>query len=382
MAFISLGIYSKSHFLFLFGSLSLILRHFIEIFLNSKLNADPSNKDKPFNEIALPLFKSLLMGLGMSLSFVIELIILPKFKFDDNTISEERKDKLRLFSKEMLFVLLISLLDMVGFVTAFFAKDTESLNAIKTIRYILQFLVALLLTIYILKKQMFKHHFIFTIIVFVGTALVLMSNIFSTNKIHLNILYVFIDGILYGFVMVSAKWIMHYKFVSPFTIVSIMGVFTIITSFISFIIFQQFQNLKEFFQAVTGIQLFIFCIVYSITSTFYNIFIMMTVKQFGATNRITIDFISLFIIEIIGLISKTSDDKTVIYILLIIGNLIAIFGAVGFNEIVIISCCDMNYNTTLEIEKRAGICDEIKDLKTVRETIKKSDKDDEFSIEI
>lgn len=119
MAFISLGIYSTSHFLFLFGSLSLILRHFIERFLNSKLNVDHTNKDKPFNETALPLFKTLLMGIGMSLSFVIELIILPKFKFDDNTISEERRDKLRLLSKEMLFVLVISLLDMVGFVTAF-----------------------------------------------------------------------------------------------------------------------------------------------------------------------------------------------------------------------------------------------------------------------
>ena len=109
---------------------------------------------------------------------------------------------------------------------------------------------------------MFKHHFVFTIIVLVGTALVLMSNIFSTNKMNLNILYVFIDGILYGFVMVIAKWIMHYKFVSPFTRVSIMGGFTIITSFISIVIFQEFQNLKEFFQAVTGIQLFIFYIVF------------------------------------------------------------------------------------------------------------------------
>lgn len=228
---------------------------------------------------------------------------------------------------------------------------------------------------------MFKHHFVFTIIVLVGTALVLMSNIFSTNKMNLNILYVFIDGILYGFVMVIAKWIMHYKFVSPFTIVSIMGGFTIITSFISIVIFQEFQNLKEFFQAVTGIQLFIFCIVFIIMSTFYNVFIMMTVKQFGATNRITIDFISLFIIEIIGLISKTSDDKTLIYIFLIIGNLIAIFGAVGFNEIVIISCWGLNDNTTLEIEKRASVCSEIMDLKTIRKKIKKSDKDDEFLIE-
>jgi hypothetical protein len=270
---------------------------------------------------------------------------------------------------------------MVGFVTAFFAGDTNTLNGIKNIRYIIQFLVALLLTIYILKKQMFKHHFIFTIIVFVGTALVLMSDIFSTNKFHLNILYVCIDGILYGFVMVIAKWIMHYKFVSPFTIVSIMGAFTIFTSFISFIIFQQFQNIKEFFQAITVIQLFIFCIVFIIMSTFYNVFIMMTVKQFGATNRITIDFISLFIIEIIGLISKTSDDKTAIYILLIIGNLISIFGAVGFNEIVIISSWGLNDNTTLEIEKRASVCGEIMDLKTVRKTIKKSDKDDEFLIE-
>ena len=107
---------------------------------------------------------------------------------------------------------------------------------------------------------------------------------------------------------------MHCKFISPFIIVSIMGVFTIITSFISIVIFQEFQNLKEFFEAITAVDLSIFCIVYVVMSTFYNIFIMMIVKQFGATNRITIDFISLFIIEIIELIRNKSDNKIIIYI--------------------------------------------------------------------
>ena len=357
MACISLGIYSRSYYLFLFGSLSLILRNFIETYLNSQI------KDKLFNETTIPLFKALLMGIGMSLNFVIELIIVPKFKSDDNKNLRHKKDKLRLLSKEMLFILLISLLDMVGFVTAFFAKVAETLHGIKNIRYVIQFLVALLLTIFILKKQMFKHHFIFTIIVLLGTALTLMSNIFSANKMQLNILYVFIDGILYGFVMIIAKWIMDYKFISPFTIVSIMGLFTIITSSIAIVIFQQFQNLKEFFGTVTIVRLSVFCIVFVIMSMFYNAFIMMVVKKFGATNRIIIDSISLFLINIIDLIQKNSENKIQTYILLIIGNLISILGAVGFNEIITFSCWNMNYNTTIEITKRASIFGDLMDLK-------------------
>ena len=119
-------------------------------------------------------------------------------------------------------------------------------------------------------------------------------------------------------------------------------------------------------------------ILFIISSLGYNVFVMLITQNFGATNRVVVDFVSYFFSLIIDSISQVKEEGNVI-MLLFFGYFFVLVGTVGFNEIIIFSCCKLNYNTAIEINKRASIYGEIMDLKSHH--LVQEFKNEEFSID-
>lgn len=304
------------------------------------------------------LYKILLMEIGMMLSIFIEIISIIKRK--DVTKSQPIKeefskffDKYKKEPKLILLVFLCFLLDITGFFLNFFsdlfglgnAGKYEILFVISIIR-LSEFYFVCILTITWLKLPLYRHHYAGLIIISVGFIIFSIPSLF--NKLNIQDIYIIClslgGNVIYSILEIMEKWMMDFKFISPFETVGIQGMFGfIILSFIS--IFKSnwisYSDFKK--EEIKDI------IAYVFASTGYNIFNHLTNKNLGPSHRVICDcFISIVTI-IYTIVSKISQDKLYITIL---GIMLIFIGIILYNEVIIINCCKIDENTKIKIDNR------------------------------
>ena len=304
------------------------------------------------------LYKILLMEIGMMLSIFIEIISIIKRK--DVTKSQPIKeefskffDKYKKEPKLILLVFLCFLLDITGFFLNFFsdffglgnAGKYEILFLISIIR-LSEFYFVCILTITSLKLPLYRHHYAGLIIISVGFIIFSIPSLFY--KLNIQDIYIIClslgGNVIYSILEIMEKWMMDFKFISPFETVGIQGMFGfIILSFIS--IFKSnwisYSDFKK--EEIKDI------IAYVFASTGYNIFNHLTNKNLGPSHRVICDcFISIVTI-IYTIVSKISQDKLYITIL---GIMLIFIGIILYNEVIIINCCKIDENTKIKIDNR------------------------------
>ena len=185
-----------------------------------------------------------------------------------------------------------------------------------------------------------------------GYLFIIFSNFFNDRKVTPYLIALMFRAIFYGIIIIIEKWLMEYKFISPYILVGLEGLFSFITTGIILLlrifVFKDssyFEKIENFTQAGFIIQ----AILFIICSLGYNVFVMLINQSFGATNRVVADFLSYFISLIINSIFNLDDIPPQVIAILFFGYLFVSVGTVGFNEIIIFFFYGLEENTYIII---------------------------------
>ena len=167
---------------------------------------------------------------------------------------------------------------------------------------------------------------------------------------------------------VNQKYLLDYEFLNPFFILMIEGIYGIILTLIFFLIVEgSFILFKIIYleHKIKLIYLIIFLILYFIFCGGRSIYRLMTNKIYSPMAKTFIDcfFVPLLIILYYFIdkdfkIGPKGEQYLLFFILNLILSIIVVFCSCVYNELFILYCCNLEYNTFYEISKRACTKDE------------------------
>ena len=224
MAIISFGLNFKRYMKLLLGCLFKVVRACMFM-----------NKNENYYHIFTELF---LMGIGMSLSLVFEFI---SFKLRKSSIDEWKYHGQIRKKSNLLVIVIIGVVDSVC-CYALSQSDLQGNGNYSTsfakidFQYIFQFFFVGFLSWYFLKHIFYRHHFFYSVlIIFAMIAKILIIYLLIGDKFDPFMLLVFIDSFFYGIIIIIQKWLFDYHFVSPYSAIGYMGIFSTITSILIFV---------------------------------------------------------------------------------------------------------------------------------------------------
>ena len=287
----------------------------------------------------------------------------------DNVKKEIKKEK---FHKQIFFIILLVLIWLILnifniiFKAIYSGKDINNILFIgkQSIGILFEIIYFILLSIFILKKKIYKHHLMSLIVISVNISLLIFSfgTCFPDNIIEV-ILYYFFSSFLFCLYYVVVKKYLNLFSNSPYNIMFNIGIISIIILFIydiiAFLICRNdntnihgiiygFKNNLE----LSFIFFFILDIIFNFLS---NIGIWLTVYYFSPFHYIISESISEYLYYTYDCyINKTGyklKDK-IIYSIVYIINLIFFL---IFNEIIILNFCGLSHNIKKNIEDRESM---------------------------
>lgn len=230
----------------------------------------------------------------------------------------------------------------------------------------------------IFKYKVYKHQILAYVIITVGllsyTILEIIHN-WIDFKMSLPLLLIVSLYLVCLFQDVIEKYLMQYKFINPFLIISIEGFIGLLFTSCSFIILNKIDcsensllcdsnsptnhSYENFFESINQIfkhsQYLIGLLLYFIGTFVYNLCRIKTNEAYCPINRNIADLICFYL----GLIFKLvipfyRNDIPIIYVILqFLSYIIIIIGILIYFDILIIKCFDFSNNTSVIIQRRA-----------------------------
>ena len=319
------------------------ISHFIYNFIFSKKK--PEFLNYPF-----------LISIGSSFDMCFSLILLiisnkRSKKVIKNEQYNETIKKKRI--QKMLFISAIAIMDFSQTIFSCFALKSKSPLNFR----ILDFFTICIFAFFMLKIQFYKHQN-FCIIIFIIIALT--SIIKQIPQVKGNIVRIISDFILemsFCFAIILDKYVMEYKFCSPYELCFYHGFICLILygfTFIVFIIFKNSKYLNDFSEYYNNInnKETIIILAYMVFNFIYNISIFITNSNLNP-------FYILFtlIIREIEVIILDPKNNWELYINIVM--IISLFlTTIIFNEIIEINCFGLEKNTIKNMERFAS-CESI-----------------------
>ena len=369
MPFISFGRFSAKSTYPMFTSLFYVLREFSFGYFTSA------------HKFKCPLlFQLLLMGIGMTLCYFLELVSLFKQSSSHGkTFAISYKESTLQLIKEYkvsLFALLLSVLDAFGvFFLTFLAlnKTPFEQHIYITSRLIELFFVSILMYI-VMKRVLFFHNYTALVFIIIGLTISIVTlskvtdekNPFNTTTICTTIFANF----LFCFLECFEKLIMDNHFISHNYLNFLMGLYTTIYSLILNIVGKYITCRKWMYFCTPGLPVMdlgatlteIFndgyyiaeVIIFIALTLLYNTFILLVIKAFSPTHRlVTCAFSSVVLVTYNFIFVMTTEDSEGMMVLKYAGQFLLIIGVLIYNEIIIVHFCKMDENTEVNIRERA-----------------------------
>ena len=344
--------------------LLIILRAFLKAFKEhitsnlSKLRQGEANEPGKQH----PVIITINYAMGLCLSFILLIIykLYNKRNKNKNILNQEKivyTHNKRISKKEKFFwILLAAPFD-------FFATLIYSYNWIKEEDILCYWptniILMALFSYLILKKKLFKHHYLSIIIITVfGLAHNFVSGLFEKEKIKQNykgyIIYFFAEGTL-NVLYVLYKFFMIKKFIKSYGILFFEGLIELILGIILLVIttkyYPQLDSFITYFKDIDGKEIAIFCSLILINFfTYLTIFIIIDI--FTPFYTLLLNILS----EIIsGFFAGTYDKEIYKTILYFIFMIICFFMVLVFTEIIQLNFCGLSTMTKKNIEERAKL---------------------------
>ena len=233
---------------------------------------------------------------------------------------------------------------------------------------------------FILKENIYKHHYFSLFIGVIGIALVSIPvGLKLSDKDKIPNLYNFIVATSITLFFIIIKYVMTEYYISIFKIYLIVSVVSIILEFIVFIIISLSKNqdlsyFKELFEFKTNentgniILYFILAFIFTVIS---QALLALVLLYFSPLLLMVTHIISPFLNWIFSVINEGQELPDVV--LYPIGYLIVVFASLIYNEIIILNFCGLNMETKKFIEQR--LFNDITDLKKMELELKSQDFD-------
>ena len=345
---------------------------------NENIRAEPECKVREY-----PFFFNIFISKILS----IFLVLLSKyFSYENNDLkiietTQKRRYHLEVTSKcrKIKTALLVFVISCLGFLFKFENYVTYGEPNYIEIHLGVIFLVPIL-SFFILKKEIYRHHIFSFILSTIGTVLVCLSllfiypnkDIYSTKrqKFGEQMRHLFFS-IYYSIGLVLIKYMYEKSFLSAFSFLFIDGILCITFPFILVGIKAIFLGTDYFLNNLKGILLFFYDL--KIIHTFLFLFVfsfgyyissLLTLYYFSPSLLVSTEILSPFfmwLFEImLGLISikdyykikKENENVYLVFSLKLIGFLVIIFSALVYNEILELHFCSLDKNIEKNIQKR------------------------------
>ena len=355
----------------------------------------------------------------ISKTLSIILIFIRKYRNENNKLKKLETKSIRRYHlsvnnkyrkiKSCILIIVISIFEIVFTFESYATYNTPNYIELKLGIIIL----VPILSVFIFKKQIYKHHIMSFILSFIGIILVCLTILFmnDNNNIEETIIPVLGEqmrhlffSIYLSLALVLTKYLFENSFINPFEFILFNGLLCIFVPLILISLKAIFINtlgLSYFKDNLKGL-LLLFNDIYSIlffigvifVSFCYYVTNALTIYIFNPTLLVSTDTLSPFFSWIIELIIlffffKDSFDKKKenenLYLVIpfkLIGFLIIIFSALVYNEILILHFLNFDKNIRKNIEDRGD--NELNDKNpknTMNETIE-SVSDSSFELEL
>lgn len=233
---------------------------------------------------------------------------------------------------------------------------------------ILQVIIAGVLSLFIFDYKLHRHNIISIIMSVFSVSITTLCNIlYYPFQFDYRYCIISISLILiYGSVEVYEKWVMTYKFTSPYTLLFFEGFFSLIIKLIAAVILffipckegnlcpgNNFINIIGFIDAIKkDYYSILFIVLYIVATAMLHLFRTLTNKTYTPTHRVVADtlvLIYLFIIE------RFSEEKFACWYISakITAYVVLLFSCLMYHEIIIIKVCKLSEYSTMEIIKRS-----------------------------
>ena len=318
-----------------------------------------TKKSKNFNQDNNhPIIFSVAYSLGLLLSFILFIIhkIYTKRKkenkiehFSINIQTTQHNDK-----QKYLWILFVSLLDFLAFtISSVFGVRTAD----NSVSWEFDILFLTLLSYYILRQKLYKHHVICMVVIVILGILFDFINNFSGENLknnYLNIIVLFFIQIIFDFTYVIYKYMMIKKYIISIEIMFYQGIIELILSIITLIITTNIGYLDDFWDFYNNINLksiniFILII---INEFFHNLCIYIIIEKLSQYHVLLLQALA----ELVGYLYEFDIEKNLLISIFTITIIIlCIIMILIFVEIVELNCFGLSNMTKKNIEKRARL---------------------------
>ena len=276
--------------------------------------------------------------------------------------------------RKYILILACSLFDFLQFclISYHFIKYD---NISKSINYRLRSLLILcsaFFCFFLLKTQIFKHQIFSLIIIFICFVSVCLIELYVIEDFRDLLKVLLLNVIRYIFssiLEVTEKYLFEYESLNPLFVLMIEGIFGIIlTSIFSLTIENPFTHIKEKYDInMHNIFLFIILLIcYFIFSGGRNIYRLITNKIYSPMAKSLTDYffvplliIFYFFIENDFQVKKQGKQSVPYFLLNILVSIITVFCSCIYNELFVLYCYRLEYNTYYEVSRRASsICED------------------------
>ena len=184
-----------------------------------------------------------------------------------------------------------------------------------------------------------------------------------------------LSQLLFSFIDIIEKYLLEYNFVNPFQMLMIEGIFGAILVIISFFIWTNpIYEIKQLYciykdNLLIIFILILFLIIYLVLSGIKNIYRVVTNKIYNPTTKNLFDVLFSPLLLIIYFyyendyqIMEHNHHRTIIFICNLFISFLIVFSCCVYNELFVLFCCGLEYNTHREISKRAELNANLKEL--------------------
>ena len=283
-------------------------------------------------------------------------------------------------------IIKIFLIFMTGFFDFFeFILSTYYINKIHKMSTTLQtrfgvvlIVASSLLSRYLLKFQLFKHHILSLIFLGVGILLLIISEylfqvydlILTVNNLTIGILFSILSHMSIAFNNTIEKYLIDTNFMNPYLLLTFQGIIGLIFTIICALYENPIPDIQNLYDNNSSGMLALFIILillYTILGALKNIYRMNTILLFTPMNKHLADII-INPIYIIYYFSVGEDfmkdgqrDYFYFFTNLLLLIIFDIFGLI-FNEFIVLFCGGLDFNTYESISLRSDAISEMIDL--------------------
>ena len=206
----------------------------------------------------------------------------------------------------------------------------------------------------------------YLIVIFIIIIFIIIIDLFLNNA---NFFKLYAYGIFScssrAFLDTTEKYLFEFDYLNPYKVLMLEGLIGCLLLPILFSFESTYKDIKDFYEEKEVwklILLIILSLMYLCLSLFKNIYRVLTIKSYSPMTRALAEsiidpFVFIYLFKFKP--NKEDENNNYYYIIIIIALLIITFLSFVYNDFIVLYCCGLEYDTHLEIQKRAILYENI-----------------------